>query len=162
METPKLQAGDLIVTSGKKLHQRVIQWWTYSRFNHIGIILNAEGDILEAVFPKVRIRNIEEYRKAGESFSILRLKPSYALVNPAKMAEAIEWARGLEGKAYDWRGIIGLGLRCKLINRKGFYFCSETAYQFWQVKLDVEITRQEEEYFTPQNAYESVAFYIAN
>lgn len=145
----RYQPGDCIVTAGNRIHQRLIKWRTCSRFNHVAIVIDEGGRLVEAVFPKARYRYASDYLLAGETFTLLR--PNVPLQD---LTEAIEWVKKQVGKKYDWRGILSFLLN-RQVGNKSLYFCSELAYEFY-LRCGVKLSKSPR-LFTPEDVYDSNA-----
>lgn len=73
-----LQPGDILFLSGKGLFGQLVNWfqalWSKdaeSKYNHTGIIINSNGDILETTYWRTKVRNImDEY--PGSMIAITR------------------------------------------------------------------------------------------
>ena len=147
-------AGDILLTAGNKWYQKVIRWRTNSQWNHAAIIVDDDGGIIEATFPKVRRRTIIDYINDGSQILLLR---SVTPFDARKLDEALIWLSEQVGHQYDWRGILSFVFNKQCGNRS-YYFCSELVYEFYQ-RVGIQITRENiPELFSPEDIADSIAF----
>ncbi len=100
-----------------------IRVFTWSDWSHVGII---DGDeIIEAVWPRVRVSKLEEAKNKYESWVIAEVKTR-------NDAEIIKAARSQVGKPYDIGAIFGFVAR-RNWEKTDKWFCSElVAWAFSQ------------------------------
>ena len=100
-----------------------IRVFTWSNWSHVGII---DGDeIIEAVWPKVRVSKLEEAKNKYKSWVIAEVKTK----NDAEIIKAV---RSQVGKPYDIGAIFGFLAR-RNWEKTDKWFCSElVAWAFSQ------------------------------
>jgi uncharacterized protein YycO len=95
--------GDCFLYHGSGLIDRIIQRGTRSWWNHCGLIVTADGGIIEALSTGVALNNLIAYPPTA-----------YTVLSPPLDAEqrahAVAYARGRIGDRYDRLTIAGLAL----------------------------------------------------
>lgn len=82
----------------------LIRVWHRAAVSHVALIDPEREEVIEAVWPRVRVTPLAEAR-AKASYAVER---RIALPHPER---AIAFARSQIGKRYDWKATIGVGVR---------------------------------------------------
>lgn len=110
--------GDIVVVHRKGFYSFIIGRGQGMRFNgekhykywtHVAVIVGDQGEIVEAVWPKVRGNNLIEYQEAGVDFVIADITP-WADVRDRE--QVVAFAKHAVGTEYGMLEAAGLGLWC--------------------------------------------------
>jgi uncharacterized protein YycO len=101
---------DIIVAGESKLLDRAIQWWTSSFINHV-MLYTGNGNIVEAVPPKITLHSLAEALKSDTLAVAYRYKQISENQRKAIVAEASSW----EGENYNMSGVFGTGLATSVV-----------------------------------------------
>ncbi|MDR2406133.1 MAG: hypothetical protein LBE27_07175 [Deltaproteobacteria bacterium] len=116
-----IEHGDWVVIRGVTGPDNLIGAATNMPFSHASIY-DAENDqVIEADSHGVHLTSLEEY--LGSASRVWIIKPMWA--TPETRPLAVERARALLGRPYDFTGVIGLGLPDR-------YYCSELVMAVWK------------------------------
>jgi uncharacterized protein YycO len=122
------------VYDGLSMVSRVIQWRTWSDVSHVSLITH-HGLTLESVPFRgvVKHEGLDAYHRPGTKVDIYRVEHA-----PALTARIVGFALMQEGKAYDWRGILGFLSRRAGAQNQDRWFCSEYVFEaFRQAGVDL-------------------------
>jgi len=111
-----LQPGDFILTQGSDIFGRLIRLGQalrlrgadhkYTYWNHVALIVDEQGSLIEALGEGVRETNISRYTPA--EYHLVRLGTT---ADENDRAEAVRFARQTVGDNYGWLTIVCIGLR---------------------------------------------------
>jgi hypothetical protein len=153
-----MKCGDIIFTSGRSAISRLIQWWTISKWSHVAVVINSEGDFVEATWPKVRVGNIKElYLKGNDDYHEVGI-----LRDPLTYEESLNLHKFMlskVGTSYDAIGLLSFVLRVRVQN-KSFYFCSRLTAEGFEY-ISRPLIRRKPEWDTPSDIYESLMISIS-
>jgi hypothetical protein len=125
-------SGDIIFQTSKSSQSRAIQLATNSKYSHMGIIYETDGQlyVYEAVQP-VKLTKLDEWIKRGENshYIVKRLKDSERLLTNEKVKKMRDFGESFEGKKYD--------LYFEWSDDK--IYCSELVWKIYKEALDIEI-----------------------
>lgn len=97
----------------------IIRTFTWSDYSHVDLVFEDDTIIAAVPFNGVMKDTLENRLKEASHYAL------YDIPNIDE-AKAREIAESQIGKAYDWRGVIGVGFH-RDWQRKDFWFCSEFA-----------------------------------
>jgi uncharacterized protein YycO len=105
----------LLFCTSRKPGSLLIRAFTWSAWSHVALV---DGDeVIEAVWPRVRVAPLQEVLAAHSSHAFVDL--------PGRAADKIlQAARAQVGKPYDWTALIGIVLR-RDWQEGDSWFCSE-------------------------------------
>lgn len=105
-----IMPGDFILTTKDGFYHRLIQFGQslrftpeLARFTHCALVINKQGDLIEADSPVIKITNLSDYQQ--KDYSYVHIKAS-----PEDRAEEIAFAKSCLGEAYGWVTILSVGL----------------------------------------------------
>lgn len=100
----KIRTGDIIFQTSKSEQSKAIQLATKSKYSHVGIIYEIDGNLLvyEAVQP-VKLTPLNDWIKRGENghFVIKRLKNADKVLTNSVISKMKETGEKFNGKPYD-------------------------------------------------------------
>lgn len=128
------QTGDIIFQSSDAITNKAIELATHSKFSHVGVILDYQGNlqVLEATQP-VKITPLEGFikRGSGGKYAVLRLKTAEQTLTDEMKEALIAKGESWIGKNYDfvfsW-------------NDEELY-CSELVYKLYADALHLNLTQ---------------------
>lgn len=115
--------GDWLVTRGYKFGDDFVVHATQTPISHVGIYDAKEAEVIEAEGKGVHATPLYDF--IDKSHRILVIRPRWAVGDRGR--RAVENARALIGKDYDFSGTLGF-------NHPDHYYCSELAvhvYEAW-------------------------------
>ena len=124
----RIQSGDIILFSGQRLYQKIIQYISKSKWNHIGVIFESYGHLflIEAVGSGVQIRRFKQACD-GHRNSIRIIRPQWRYVN--QNFDLIRNILDNIGNDYDFKGVLAFLIRTIYPKfrwqNKTSQFCSE-------------------------------------
>ena len=133
-EDAHYQTGDIIFQSSESPANKAIELATHSKFSHVGVIFEYQGDlrVLEATQP-VSITPLENFikRGSGGKYAVLRLKEAEEILTDEQKKQLINKGQTWVGKKYDfvfsW-------------NDEELY-CSELVYKLYADTLQINLTQ---------------------
>ncbi|WP_421889443.1 YiiX family permuted papain-like enzyme [Marinoscillum sp.] len=133
----KIQSGDIIFQTSRSSQSKAIQLATHSKYSHMGIIYENEGDyfVYEAVQP-IKLTPLADWINRGENkhYTIKRLKNSEAVLTPETLKQMRSIGERFEGKNYDiyfeWSD--------------DRIYCSELVWKIYEEATGIEIGQLEE------------------
>ena len=128
----ELQNGDIIFQSSKSSQSKAIQLATNSKYSHMGIIYEIDGQyyVYEAVQP-VKLTKLNDWIKRGENshYVVKRLKDSDNVMTHEKLKKMKDFGEKFKGKNYD--------IYFEWSDDK--IYCSELVWKIYKEVLDIEI-----------------------
>lgn len=113
-------------STNKGIFARLTRWATWGEYSHVDFIL-PDGKLLGALPEGVEVHSPRKYTKVIV----------YEVDAPK---EVLEMALTQVGKKYDWKGILGFGIK-KRVESKNKWFCSElVAWAFEQAGSPLLLT----------------------
>lgn len=92
-----MQGDILFYTASSSFTDRLICWWTHSRFCHVGIDIG-QGETVEAVGQGIIQRPIAAYTPSV----VWSLEQHSTDYDPTDLAVALVWLKGMVGKPYGY------------------------------------------------------------
>jgi uncharacterized protein YycO len=127
-----VQNGDIIFQTSKSSQSKAIQLATNSKYSHMGIIYNIDGQLFvyEAVQP-VKLTLLNEWIKRGENghYVIKRLKNSDKILTQTTLTKMKQVGEKFKGKNYD--------LYFEWTDDK--IYCSELVWKIYKEGANTEI-----------------------
>ena len=128
--------GDLIFQTSKSTQSKAIQIATKSKYSHMGIIYNKNGQlyVYEAVQP-VKFTKLEDWIKRGEGskFAVKRLKEADKLINAVNLKKLKNSGKKYLAKNYD--------IYFEWSDER--IYCSELVWKMYNEVLRIEIGKLE-------------------
>lgn len=128
----EFQNGDIIFQTSKSSQSTAIQLATNSKYSHMGIIYEADGQffVYEAVQP-VKLTKLKDWIKRGEKshYVVKRLKDSEKLLTKENLKRMKDFGEKFKGKNYD--------IYFEWSDDK--IYCSELVWKIYKETLDIEI-----------------------
>lgn len=110
--TPKVEPGDIVLTHGNHIFSKLIRFGqrlrykgvekSYAYWNHVAIVVDDDGHIVEALGDGVQKTHLSDYQKS--EYVVARVVKSKE--SRQQMIDYLEWVACIE-KDYNW-GLIGL------------------------------------------------------
>lgn len=106
--------GDIVLVHRKGLYSFIIARGQSMRFKgpkhykywtHIAVVTGSNGQIVEAVWPRVRASNLEEYRKLGVDYEIADIGPWATQHDRVQVANFAEHAIGTKYGLWEAAGL---------------------------------------------------------
>ena len=113
--------GDWLVVRGTHPTDDLVAGFTNLPVSHVGIYYREKGTVIEAEGVGVHASTLAEF--ASKATRLLILRPVWAEGDAGD--RAVQKARSLIGKPYDYWGVVGL-------HEPDSYFCSELAVKVYQ------------------------------
>lgn len=133
----KLQNGDIIFQISKSSQSKAIQMATNSKYSHMGIIYEIDGDfyIYEAIQP-VQITPIKDWINRGENahFVVKRLRNSEKVLTESAIEKMKKYGEQFLGKPYD--------IHFEWSDEK--LYCSELVWKIYKNAANIEIGQLQE------------------
>jgi uncharacterized protein YycO len=127
-----LKNGDIIFQISKSSQSKAIQLATNSKYSHMGIIYEIDGDFIvyEAIQP-VQITPLNDWIKRGENahYVVKRLINSDEVLSEITIKKMIEYGKQFEGKPYD--------IHFEWSDDK--MYCSELVWKIYKNSTNTEI-----------------------
>lgn len=111
------QPGDWLVIRGYHATDNLVSALTNAPFSHAAVLDPAKDQVIEA--EGVGLHSTRTVAFVQKAQRLMLVRPQWA-TSPARQQAAVEKARSLVGRPYDFTGLVGLNLP----NR---YYCSELA-----------------------------------
>jgi len=111
------QPGDWLVIRGYHATDNLVSTLTNAPFSHAAVLDPAQGQVIEAEGSGLHTTSTGDFVKKAQRLMLVRAQWATA---PERQQAAVEKARGLVGRSYDFAGLVG-------INGKDRYYCSELA-----------------------------------
>lgn len=131
-QSTKFLDGDIIFQTSKSNQSKALQIATKSKFSHMGIIYNKDGQqyVYEAVQP-VKLTRLKDWINRGEEskYAVKRLKNASEILNPASIDKLKKAGEKFLGKNYD--------LYFEWSNEK--IYCSELVWKMYDNALGIQI-----------------------
>jgi len=128
----EFQNGDIIFQTSKSSQSKAIQLATNSKYSHMGIIYETNGQffVYEAVQP-VKLTKLEDWIKRGEKshYVVKRLKDSEKLLTKENLKRMRDFGEKFRGKNYD--------IYFEWSDDK--IYCSELVWKIYKETLNIEI-----------------------
>lgn len=128
----KIQNGDLIFQTSKSRQSKAVQLATNSKYSHMGIIYENEGDyfVYEAVQP-VKLTPLKEWIPRGENghYVVKRLKNAEQVLTNSTFEKMKQVGERYKGKPYD--------LYFEWSDDK--IYCSELVWKMYKEAANIEI-----------------------
>jgi hypothetical protein len=113
--------GDWLVIRGYHLSDNVVALATNMPFSH-AVVLDLDRDsVIEAEAQGVHVTPLAEF--VAKSHRLLLIRPVWS--DPRSAQAAIDKARGLVGRPYDFLGLVGIDIPDR-------YYCSELAIEIYR------------------------------
>jgi hypothetical protein len=150
----EIETGDLILTSGRGIYARGIQWFTESKYNHVAIALDSNL-LIEAKW-HVEINPIKDYNE----FDVYRLKSGLSDMEKQKMRNYLIQMHGTDYDVFQIFGYIVQALFGgeNMFNNPKNVICSELgdyAYSILGYDILPEVRKGD---ITPDQTAESELF----
>lgn len=127
-----LEDGDWIITRSYTLHGDLLDLiQPRSSASHIAMFDGVQGDVVEAVWPRIANQHLGSL--VDESHSIVVIRPSN--LSPKQLREAVEVSRAQIGKPFDLIGLVGL------LRARDGYYCSDLIAQAFRVPVSGRVVR---------------------
>ncbi len=120
--------GDWIVTLGYHATDTLVADFTGIPLSHVGVYDCENGQVIEAEGKGVHATSLSDF--VNKSYRMLLIRPKWSTEDSRD--KAVERARSLIGKSYDFLGTIGFNFPSR-------YYCSELAtdiYKEWHGKSE--------------------------
>lgn len=111
------QPGDWLVMRGYHATDNLVATVTTAPFSHVAVLDPERGQVIEAEGKGLRTAPLADFMHRAHR--VILMRPMWATA-PERQVAAVEKARALVGKPYDFTGLIGL-------NAPDRYYCSELA-----------------------------------
>jgi len=111
------QPGDWLVMRGYHPTDNLVAVATSAPFSHVAVFDPERGQVIEAEGKGLHTATLADF--LHRAHRVILMRPMWA-TTPERQAAAVEKARTLVGKPYDFTGLIGL-------NHPDRYYCSELA-----------------------------------
>jgi len=148
----KLHIGDILLTSTRHIISKVIEWWTISRWSHVGVYVG-DGLVIEATFPRVRKVPVSTFLKGCTEVCVLR-HIQWDTLEDVQRKSFLEFLESKVGKPYDIRGLLSFVCRRSIQNKSG-YFCSELVSEAFS-SIGIPIERKRPSWTTPEDIHSSL------
>lgn len=133
----KIQNGDIIFQTSKSSQSKAIQLATNSKYSHMGIIYENDGQFLvyEAVQP-VKLTPLAEWINRGENghYVIKRLENADQVLTSSTLSKMKQIGEQFKGKSYD--------IYFEWSDEK--IYCSELVWKIYKQAADIEIGQLEQ------------------
>ncbi len=117
--------GDWLVIRGYHSSDHLVAVTTNAELSHVGVLDANTAEVVEAVAPLVRKVSLQRFLEGADRVVLVR--PNGADTDTGR--QALERARSMFGKPYDFLGTVGVPERDK-------FYCSELAA--WSAGHDVD------------------------
>lgn len=132
----KIQNGDIIFQTSKSSQSKAIQLATSSKYSHMGIIYENEGNyfVYEAIQP-VKLTPLQEWINRGENrhYVVKRIKNSENILTDSVIKQMKVYGEKFKGKSYDiyfeWSD--------------DRIYCSELVWKIYKNVINIEIGKLE-------------------
>ncbi|MBK9796302.1 MAG: hypothetical protein IPP58_07365 [Holophagaceae bacterium] len=111
------QPGDWLVIRGYHATDHLVSALTDAPFSHVAVLDPEKGQVIEAEGKGLHTTPLTDFMKKAHRLMLLR--PQWA-TTPERQKAAVEKARSLVGRPYDFTGLVGLNVPDR-------YYCSELA-----------------------------------
>jgi len=111
------QPGDWLVIRGYHATDNLVSTLTSGSFSHVAVLDPERGQVIEAEGKGLHTTPLAAFMKKAHRLILMR--PVWATTVERQRA-AVEKARGLVGRPYDFTGLVGINLPDR-------YYCSELA-----------------------------------
>jgi len=111
------QPGDWLVIRGYHTTDNLVSALTHAPFSHVAVLDPERGQVLEAEGKGLHTTPLADFMKKAHRLILMR--PLWA-TTPERQRAAVEKARSLVGRPYDFTGLVGLNVADR-------YYCSELA-----------------------------------
>jgi len=111
------QPGDWLVIRGYHATDNLVSTVTNAPFSHAAVLDPEQGQVIEAEGVGLHTTPTADFVKKAQRLMLVRAQWA---TTPERQREAVEKARSLVGRPYDFTGLVG-------INVKDRYYCSELA-----------------------------------
>lgn len=111
------QPGDWLVVRGYHPTDNLVSALTNAPFSHAAVLDPERDQVIEAEGIGLHTTPLADFVKKAQRLMVVR---SQWAVDPAVQAQAVEKARSLVGRKYDYTGLAG-------VNNPERYYCSELA-----------------------------------
>lgn len=118
---PLLLHGDWIVTRGYHATDNLVANATGIPLSHVGVYDKKQNWVIEAEGVGVHTTSLSDF--IDKSYRVIVIRPRWS--NPVRSQVAVNKARDLVGKGYDFLGTIGF-------NSPRRYYCSELAVDIYK------------------------------
>lgn len=119
--TTHLQHGDWVVTRGYHATDNLVANATGIPLSHVGVYDHEQGIVIEAEGKGVHTTELFDF--IDKSHRVIVIRPRWS--TPERSTIAVDKARDLVGKDYDFLGTIGF-------NNPHRYYCSELAVEIYK------------------------------
>jgi hypothetical protein len=119
------QDGDWLVIRGYNSADHLVAVAGNAELSHVGILDVADGEVIEAVSPEVRVVSLRNFLKGADR--VLLVRPVGTDASSGR--EALAKARSQIGAPYDLMGTLGFP-------EEGKFYCSELAA--WSAGMEVD------------------------
>ncbi|OQX22903.1 MAG: hypothetical protein BWK80_28755 [Desulfobacteraceae bacterium IS3] len=113
--------GDWLVTRGYHATDTLVVNVTGIPLSHVGVYDSESGQVIEAEGKGIHATRLSEF--VNKSYRLLLIRPKWSTAETRQ--KAIERARALIGKSYDFLGTIGFNFPSR-------YYCSELAIDIYK------------------------------
>lgn len=111
------QPGDWLVIRGYHATDNLVSTLTHAPFSHVAVLDPERGQVIEAEGKGLHTTSLPEFMTKAHRLILMR--PRWA-TTPERQQAAVEKARALVGRPYDFTGLVGVNLPDR-------YYCSELA-----------------------------------
>jgi hypothetical protein len=111
------QPGDWLVMRGYHVTDNLVSAVTTAPFSHVAVLDPERGQVIEAEGKGLHTAPLADF--LHRAHRVVLMRPVWA-TTPERQKTAVEKARSLVGRPYDFLGLVG-------INLPNHYYCSELA-----------------------------------
>lgn len=158
LQKKSLRVGDVVFSRSDSFYGLLIRFFTRSKYNHVGLVYNVDGDVVEVfealsngvVLKRYDLKSLQSVYRLGGKALTKKQKTCFD-----------KFVKNSLGVEYDWRGIKYLSLK---ILSKGLFvfdrdtpnkvFCSELVSRVYLSCFGVDLVRRRvHDYVTPKDVY---------
>lgn len=102
---------------------RFICWWTWGRWSHVELVTKNKMALGARLKGGVAVRPLDYAKIKSELFIEIQVND---------IEKFWQFANSQLGKPYDWKALLGLGIRANFANPPNKWFCSEFVFSCFQ------------------------------